>query len=51
MLNKEKTWNGLIWCKVRYSETSQNRPALGAKIRGVAGFVRLPLQRIVKQGL
>jgi hypothetical protein len=38
-----------------YSETSQNRPALGPKkigrFRGVAGFVRLLLQRIVKQGL
>jgi hypothetical protein len=40
--------------KSKYSETSQNWPALGKKIgrfRGVAGFVRLILQRIVKQGL
>jgi hypothetical protein len=39
----------------KYSETSQNWPALGPKkkgqFRGVAGFMRLLLQRIVKQGL
>jgi hypothetical protein len=38
-----------------FSETSLNRPALGPKkygrFRGVAGFLRLPLQRIVRQGL
>jgi hypothetical protein len=32
-----------------YSETSLNRPAVGQK--NMAGFVRLPLQRIVWQGL
>jgi hypothetical protein len=40
---------------IMYSETSQNWPAQGPKkiglFRGVAGFVRLLLQRIVKQGL
>jgi hypothetical protein len=39
---------------MNYSETSLNRPALGPKNMaglGVAGFVRLLLQRIFWQGL